>query len=171
MDERKFTYDEIMEALGKAAMVSVENANNHAVALQRIEALETLTKGISQDMSSLKGEVSSVKGDIVDLKDNYHVTPEQLKSMHNAANSRIYIILPDEFDRAKYGRCFYRRMYTDAKQYAGLGATLAQTKKRDFQRVIDYFEAWTPSCGCVGLKTIIDKKAEANRKAKELGYN
>lgn len=54
---------------------------------------------------------------------------------------------------------------------AGLGSKIARTKKGDFQRCIDYIESWIPSCGCAELRNKADKKAEARRKARELGYD
>lgn len=43
--------------------------------------------------------------------------------------------------------------------------------KGDYQRVIDYIEAWIPKCGCAELKLEADKRAESRRKAKGMGYN
>ena len=44
------------------------------------------------------------------------------------------------------------------------------TKKRDYQRVIDYIEAWIPSCGCAALRSKADANAKARAEAKALGY-
>ena len=65
---------------------------------------------------------------------------------------------------------FNQRLYTDCRKYAGLGSKIARTKKGDYQRCIDYIEAWNPSCGCVALREKADKNAKARLKARELGY-
>lgn len=51
-----------------------------------------------------------------------------------------------------------------------MGSRIEETCKGDYQRVMNYVEAWNPSCGVVTLKQIIDDKAEARRMAKEKGY-
>ena len=81
------------------------------------------------------------------------------------------IIGGDAFEIKKYFRIFVMRLYTDARKYAGLGSKISRTRKGDFQRCINYIEAWIPSCGCAKLKSEADEKAEAKRKAKSLGYD
>ena len=82
----------------------------------------------------------------------------------------IDILGNDELEHKKYFRTFIQRLYTDCRKYAGLGSKIARTKKGDYQRCIDYIEAWNPSCGCVALREKADKNAKARLKARELGY-
>ena len=47
---------------------------------------------------------------------------------------------------------------------------IARTRKGDYQRCIDYIEAWIPSCGCAELRSKADAYAKARLEAKKLGY-
>lgn len=67
--------------------------------------------------------------------------------------------------------CTIFNFQTRSRKYAGLGSKISRTRKGDFQRCINYIEAWIPSCGCAKLKSEADEKAEAKRKAKSLGYD
>lgn len=126
---------------------------------------------VSTDVNGLMDDMSSVKGDIESLKLNEEVTTTQQETIIESAQKRVSEILNhDMYEKAKYFRTFIKRVYKDARQSAGLGSKIARTKKGNFQRVVDYIEAWTPKCGCAELKAEVDRKAEAKRQAKEFEY-
>lgn len=126
---------------------------------------------MASQMNGLMDDMSSVKGDIESLKLNEEVTTTQQETITESAQKRISEILNhNTYEKAKYFRTFIKRLYRDARQSAGLGSKISRTKKGNFQRVIDYIEAWTPKSGCAELKAEIDKKAEVKRQVKELGY-
>lgn len=70
----------------------------------------------------------------------------------------------------KYLRIFIQRLYKETRQSAGLGSKVARTKKSDYQRCVDYIEAWIPSCGCASLRAKADANAKARLEARKLGY-
>lgn len=153
-----YDMQQLMNITGSIGM-SVQNMNN------QMGILTTKLNNMSDD-------ISGVKGDIEQLKLNEEVTTTQQETITESAKKRVLEVLNyDEFDRAKYFRTFIGRLYTDTRRNAGLGSKIARTKKGDFQRVIDYIEAWIPVNGCANLKQECDIRAENNRKAKELGYN
>ncbi len=126
---------------------------------------------MSIQMNDLADDMSSVKGEIEILKLNEEVTTNQQETITKTAKRRVSEILNyDDSDMARYFRTFIGRCYSNARRYAGLGSKISMTKKGDYQRVIDYIEAWIPINGCAELKAEVDRKAEANRIARELGY-
>ena len=62
------------------------------------------------------------------------------------------------------------RCYHDCRNEAGLGHCISATKKGDYQRVLNYIDAWTPKSGIAHLKNEIDERAKYRREAKNLGY-
>lgn len=126
---------------------------------------------VAKTVNTLSNDVSEIKNDISLLKLNEEVTTAQEETIIEMAQKRICEILGnDSLERQKYFKIFAKRIYTDARHNAGLGSKVARTRKGDFQRVIDYLEAWIPSCGCAELRSKADKNAEARRKAREEGY-
>jgi len=161
----------IMTTLNKTAEISLQNTQSMAVVLKRLETSEQLMNGLSNTMNNVSLDLTEVKSDIENLKLNEEVTTTQQETIIETATRRVMEILgTDLLDRHKYFRIFIKRLYTDAKRNAGLGSKISRTKKGDFQRVIDFIEAWTPSCGCFELKKIADKNAETRRIAFNEGY-
>ena len=99
------------------------------------------------------------------------MTTTQQETIVELAQRRVSeIIGNDPLERKKYFKIFIQRLYKDTRQNAGLGSKIARTRKGDFQRCIDYIEAWIPSCGCAELRAKADANAKARLDAKALGY-
>lgn len=157
MDNTNFDFQQLMNITGQTAL----NINNMSKQLGII----------TMSVNTLTDDMNSVKSDIEQLKLNEEVTTTQQETIIETAQKRVSEILGnDSYEREKYFKMFIRRCYTDTKHYAGLGSKIARTRKGDFQRVIDYIEAWVPSCGCAELRRKADEKAEARRRAREEGY-
>lgn len=160
----------------------IRNTSNDNFDIQQLMNIVGQTsmsvQGVAQQMGIVATKVSNMENDVVYLKDeiehikqNEEITTEQVTTITNAAKSRIRQILgEDEFEYAKYSKGFFGRLYTDARNNNGMGSSIAKTRKGNFQNVLNYIEAWNPKGGTRSLKDEIDKKAEANKKAKELGY-
>ena len=126
---------------------------------------------INNALSSIQEKVSNHSTRLDQLELNEEITSEQEIVIRDSAKKRVFTIIGDDvLDYQKYFRSFISKLYTNARKEAGLGSKISKTRKGDYQRVINYIEAWTPKNGCAGLKEEIDIKAEAKRKAKELGY-
>lgn len=126
---------------------------------------------VASAVDTIRTDVDGLTGRMDRLEQKEEITTEQAATINRAIRKRVGDILGnDEEDLAKYRRIFSASLYGDARKCAGLGNTYPATKKENFQRVIDYVEAWIPSCGCTELKKRADVKANARRKAKELGY-
>ena len=127
---------------------------------------------VTNSINAVRSDIDTLKGDMIQLKLNEEITTAQQETIIESARKRIcYILSYNTDDISKYMKIFIQRLYADTRSHAGLGSKIARTKKGDYQRVIDYIEAWIPKCGCAELKLEADKRAESRRKAKEMGYD
>lgn len=158
-DNGNGNYDmqQLMNIVGQSAM----NLNNMSRQLGIVaSAVNTLTE-----------DVSTMKDDIFQLKENEEITTTQQETINELARKRVLeIIGNDPLEVQKYLRIFIQRLYKETRQNAGLGSKIARTKKCDYQRCVDYIEAWIPSCGCAELRAKADANAKARLEAKKLGY-
>ncbi|MCD7996394.1 MAG: hypothetical protein LUH21_04085 [Clostridiales bacterium] len=165
------TYEEIMELVGKTAELATTNTKTTSDILRKLNHQGTLLGGLVTLMDGMNGTITTMSVDIEQLKLNEEVTTTQQEMLIETAQRRVCEILgTDSLEREKYFRIFIKRLYRDTRQNAGLGSKVARTKKGDYQRCLDYMEAWIPSCGCAELRQKADSNAEARRIAIELGY-
>lgn len=96
---------------------------------------------------------------------------EELISKLDVTRKRVLEIIGDDpLEVQKYLRIYIQRLYKETRQSAGLGSKVVRTKKCDYQRCVDYIEAWIPSCGCASLRAKADANAKARLEARKLGY-
>ena len=160
----------------------MKNTTNENIDLKQIENIVGQTamnvNGISKQMGIIATAVDSMRTDIGGLKDrmdylelNEEITTTQQETIIELARKRVLEIIGDDpLEVKKYFIIFIQRLYKDTRQNAGLGSKIARTKKCDYQRCIDYIEAWIPSCGCAELRAKADANAKARLEAKKLGY-
>lgn len=165
------TYEEIMELVGKTAEIATANTENTAVVLTKLKAQETLLNGLSNTVTGIDTRIGELSDDIEQLKMNEEITTTQQETIIELARKRVLEIIGDDpLEVKKYFKIFIQRLYKDTRQNAGLGSKIARTKKCDYQRCIDYIEAWIPSCGCAELRAKADANAKTRLEAKKLGY-
>lgn len=122
-------------------------------------------------LTDVRNDVSIMKTDIEELKYNVEITDAQANQIRRTAQLRVSEILHNSnLEKAKYYRRFIARCYSECKRDGGMGSHIATTKRGDYQRVINYLEAWIPKGGIDKLKKYVDECAEANRLAAESGY-
>ena len=127
---------------------------------------------VVNSVNVLQSDMRGIKDDINQLKLNEEVTTTQQENIIETARRRVCEILDFDNDEIhKYMKTFISRLYTNARTYTGLGSKISRTKKGDYQRVMDFIEAWEPKEGCGGLKNIADERAESRRRAKEQEYD
>jgi len=152
-----FSMQELMNITGQNAM-TVGNIN------RQLGIVVTTVNNLSDD-------VNMIKSDMEILKLNEEVTTTQQEKIIETARRRTFEVLgTDIIDHKKYFRKFIGRLYSDTRKYAGLGSKIARTKKGDYQRVLDYIEAWMPVCGSAKLKSEADDNAKARLIAQSEGY-
>lgn len=164
-NEINFDMQSLMNVVGQASM-TVQSLGMDVQSLTRqFGVVATKVDNISEDVNCLKDEVEY-------LKQNEEITTTQVKTLTTAVKSRVRAILgEDDFEYVKYAKGFFKRLYADVKREGGMGSSVDRTLKCNFQNALDYIEAWSPKGGVSALKKELDTKAEANRKAKELGYS
>ena len=167
----KRNYDEIMELVGKTAEITASNTENTAVVLAKLQAQESLLNGLSSTVNNMDTKMSNLENDITQLKMNEEITTTQQETIIVSAKRRVLEIIGDDpLEIKKYMKIFIQKLYADTRNEAGLGSKIARTKKCDYQRCIDYIEAWIPCCGCATLRAKADANAKARLEAKKLGY-
>lgn len=156
-DNENFDVQQLININGQIAM------NIHGLSKQ-MGIMAGTVDGLRTDVGHLQSRM-----DILELKEE--ITTAQTEKLRNAACKRIYDILGDgKIMHEKYFRTFIKRLYRDTRLRAGLGSSIARTRKCDYQRCMDFIEAWIPSNGCAGLKEEIDERARARQIAKAQGY-
>lgn len=164
-------YDEIMEIIGTTVELNKTTSENVQLLLNRIKGQEMVLTNLSEDVHDVRQQVKTMSGDIEQLKMNEEITTSQQESIVDAARRRICETLGnDPLTHKKYFRIFIQKLYSDCRKYAGLGSKISRTKKCDFQRCVDYIEAWVPSCGYEALRAKADANALARLEARKLGY-
>lgn len=165
------TYEEIMELVGKTAEIATANTESTAVILTKLHAQEQLLNGLSKTVTGIDTRIGELGDDIEQLKMNEEITTTQQENINELARKRVLEIIGDDpLEVQKYLRIFIQKLYKETRQNAGLGSKVARTKKCDYQRCVDYIEAWIPSCGCASLRAKADANAKARLEARKLGY-
>ena len=156
-NNENFDMQQLMNITGQTAM----NVNN----------ISRQLGVVAMAVNTLTDDVNSMKEDIFQLKENEEITTTQQEMINELAKKRVLeIIGNDPLEIKKYFRIFVQRLYKDTRQNAGLGSKIARTKKCDYQRCVDYMEAWIPGCGCAELRAKADANAKARLEARKLGY-
>ena len=165
------TYEEIMELVGKTAEIATANTESTAVILTKLHAQEQLLNGLSKTVTGIDTRIGELGDDIEQLKMNEEITTTQQENINELARKGVLEIIGDDpLEVQKYLRIFIQKLYKETRQNAGLGSKVARTKKCDYQRCVDYIEAWIPSCGCASLRAKADANAKARLEARKLGY-
>lgn len=175
MSDKNFELQDVINIIGEQAVIVKQNGLD-------IGAINEQVGIISKKITRMDGDIGSIKDDIKDLKENEEITSEQVKRIKNTAKRRVYeclnintfkesLMSDEELDNyLKYFRTFIVHLYNDTKMYTGLASQIECTKKREYQRALDFIEAWTPKEGIEKLKLKIDTKAKRNRELKAAGY-
>lgn len=164
-------FNDAMVALNAALELSKSNTENISTIIGEIKTQRRAIGDLTKTVSDIDTAIKQLNDDFDLFKLNEEITDSQATSIKSACVKRVCEILGEHaLDRKKYFNIFIKNLYKDARKYGVLGSKIATTKKGNFQRCIDFAESWVPSCGCAALKARADRNAEANRKAKELGY-
>lgn len=166
-----FDFNKIMGIIGQTAQLIQRNAESTSVMMERLERTENLLGGISTRVNTFGDSLTIVEDKVGVLELSEEITTFQNENITTAVKRRIYEIIGDKpLDMEKYSKIFYLRLYSDARKNANMGSKVSRTRKRDYQRVLDYVEAWTPIGGCAALKSRADANAAARLLARQKGY-
>lgn len=157
-DGKDFDMQQLMNLCGQNMMTVNNLSRQMGLVANKVDSLDKcMTMLVDRvDGIELRSEIDS----------------DQEERLRETVNKRVYEILHyDPLEIAKYSRRFFSRCWSDAKIDAGVAASYKATKKENYQRAIDYIEAWFPREGCAAFKDKIDEAAKAKRKALDEGYS
>mgnify|MGYP002567470594 CR=1 FL=1 len=136
----------IQDMLGQSAKTAMQTAATVANLSDQMGMITTRVN--TQEI-----ELCKVKTRLDTLEYKSEISGAMCTNIKSAAAKRLIDILGEEdFKSQKYNSLFFARIYADARKYAGLCKPISMTQRGDYQRVINYIEAWTPMCGIKILK-------------------
>ena len=167
-----FDMQQLINIIGQSAMTTQAITQQMGLIVAKTETLENNINEVQSVLSSkIEKLVNDENAHYKELKENSEITTTKQEKIIETAQHRVSEILGfDDKEKAKYFRTFILRIYSDARKYAGLGSKISRTKEGNYQRVIDFMDAWTPNEGINNLKRKADERAKYRREAKNLGY-
>lgn len=138
-------------------------------------------ENIERDIDSVKEDLGTVRTRVDRIEYSEEITYEQQNMINSVISKRVYQVLglspspskwneEEQLTYAKYGRTFRRRLRSEVANKGHLAFPFRTTAKGNYDAACKDIEAWRPRGGEDELKAEIDKRAEANRIAKEQGY-
>lgn len=163
MDNNNFSMQDVVNLIGKQAI----NVNQ-----------------ILLVVGDVQREMATVKNDITHLKDQFNtidVSNEQRNAIRRKASKRVYETLgvpsdtrlftkKDHLMVSKYSKALHGRIYHDVRRLGHLVYPIGNTRKLNYQQVINELEAWELEEGLDNFTHNVDMRAEANRIAGKMGY-
>ena len=120
----------------------------------QLENLSGQLGGVVKELSGLRKDYSDLTQRMNDLELEEECTTYQITIINETAKKRCSEILGGH--KNIYYRTFMKKIYKEARLYAGLGHCMSATKKKDYDRVINFLESWIPRCGIQNLKNQVD---------------
>lgn len=132
-------------------------------------------------VNRIESKVDIVEKRVDHIEHNEEITYEQQNIINGLISKRVYQVLKlnqsptkwtedEQLTYAKYGRTFRRRLRSEVSNKGHLAYPFRTTAKGNYDAACRDIMAWFPRNGDDELKAEIDKRAEANRIAKEQGY-
>ena len=174
MNNTNQNYDmkDILNVIGQTTQIAKSNTESTAVIMADLNNQKKILGGLVNTIGNINSGIAELSDRMSVIELSEEITTSQNENIQRSVKRRLFEILDgDEVEVKKYYKIFAQRLYSNSRKYAGMGSSLARTRKRDYQRVIDYVESWTPNNGCAGLKEEADRKAVARRIAKNMGYD
>lgn len=131
---------------------------------------DRLEKEVHAIRTEFRAEIDSVKGDM-------RITRSMARNIRRAVVDRVNVLLKLKMDGGKvsdkdipyemrYRPGFIARCYTDAKKANVLAECYADTPRSDFNKALEYIEAWKPevSGGVEEYKRYLDARRDERLK-------
>lgn len=152
--------------------------NEYRTMLQRLIEIGMST---NDRVNNIEAKVDNVEKRVDDIQFREEITYEQQNMINSLICKRVYQVLklgqsPTKWGEeeslmyAKYGRTFRRRLRSEVSNKGHLAYPFRTTANGNYDAACRDIEAWQPRNGVDALKAEIDMKAQANRIAKEQGY-
>lgn len=171
-NNNQYSYESILAVIGQVTEITKTTADSTAAIVADLQNTKSILGGIANQVKAMNDTVVNLDDRMQTIEFSEEITTEQNENISTAIKRRMFEILGnDAYDIQRYYRIFVMRLYKDSRKNAGMGSKVSRTRKRDYQRVLDYVEAWVPTGGCANLKAEADMKAIARVKAKQKGYD
>lgn len=140
------------DAMAKLALSNIEVNDRQKELYDTVQDITLKLNGVSKS-------VTDINKRMFNLEQNEEITTEQDKNIRSIAARRVYELEEErgisEEERNLYFGPIVKKLYGDARRYTGLASSIARTHKRDYDRIIEYIDAWNPT---VDFEDIIAKK-------------
>jgi len=157
----------------KLAQLNTMNINGLS---QQMGIINQAVTSIRGDISDLRSQMTDVKSDIRGLQDDQFVDLIKADNIRKSAQSRVAELLGVEFDErggvtaesqydyTHYYSKFIGRLHCDARNAGLEGPRIYATPRKTYQQLIDFINEWVPLRGVEGLKSYYDGLASARRR-------
>jgi len=139
------------------AIAVAAQANNASIKMlgEHLGVISEVVKRHDEKIISLGVTVDDHGERIAKLEDNQVLTSSMRKGIKHAIHTRVCALLGLEYegnkvkdacmyDYANYYGSFSRRCYTDAKRAGMMAEDYRDTARRDYDRCMEFIEAWVP---------------------------
>lgn len=141
----------------------IENILEHSAAI--IGNLAISVADIKKDTEQLGSRLVLMEEGFEEFKrsvrENERISRAQYKRMNSAIRRRIYVELLGDYPLARvrkvYARRFFTSLYRDARENANMAEPASETKKMDYDAVMDFVEAWRPKDGVAAFVAKIEE--------------
>lgn len=126
---------------------------------RRLGLMETNITKMLKDIGEHDTQLGEIAAKVENLELNYEITDEQRKMINTRARARVigFIGYP-----SPYFRVFINNCYSFLRANHHLGSTLATTKKRNYDYVMEGIAAWHPD-----IEALKARKDEADAESRK----
>lgn len=156
----------LIESMDKNTTAVAQTLEVHSAQLM---ANTRLIKTIINQVEDVKTQTETNTSEIIAIKENERITSGQRNKILKEAYKRICDFLePGTVSWAKYYKMYFQDLYRYLRQNNYLQRPNSETRKKDFDNVMEGFTDWYPDEKT--LRKNADTYAEARIEAKKQGY-
>jgi len=152
--------NQLQKLMKEVAATLVHVADKLGDADEKIEKTNMAVSGIND-------KVQDLSTDVADLKENQFVEPWQDAAIQRAARIRVSTLLKIKWedggvaeesarDYKLYFGKFCQALHREAKRIGLEGPKIHQTKRKDYEKLIEFIGQWVPIRGVEGQKAYYD---------------
>jgi len=168
-----FDFAGFMNAIKESTVMQAESNKKltDTVGMLSIQVManENMIKNLAKKMDEIKVQTEDNTNQIIAIKENDRITSGQASMITKTAYKRICDFLePSTVTWEKYSKMYFQDLYRYLRNNCYLQKPNSETRKKDFDNVMNGFSDWYPDEK--KLREKADAYAEARMIAKEQGY-
>lgn len=159
MENNIMSVNEMQDILGGLLKYSETTAESNALMMQKINQHSNLIGGLAKEINKFGDSLGDISFRLDNLELNEEITDEQRVILNQACKNRVAYLLdyqPELIDR--YFRVYILDLYKSLKNNYGMGAKIATTRKRNYDRCMKGIESWYPNHE--NLRKRVDRKSK-----------